>query len=501
MPTEVTDDLRLGRPQAVERLSALGFGDARSALRHVEVLTDGVTRRAALQRALLPSLLVALADTPDPDSALLSYRKVSDALGGTPWFLRLLRDGGEGDAPAVQRLARVLGSRYVADLLTRAPDGAALVADDRALVPKDAAALAQELGATAARHSDPEDAVRALRALRRRELLRVALADVLGVVDHETVMAALSDVSTGVVAAAVGACERAAATEGPVQAHVGVVVAGRTGGREAGYGSDVDLVAVHRPAPGASGAQAQRAAETLVSRVVGLLGRPGPDPPLRLDAQLRPDGRAGPLSTSLASLREYWRRAGQVWEAQALLRARGVAGDAGVLAELWSVVDPLRYPPGGIGDAGAAEVRRIKARVEAERAPRGPARRRHLKLGPGGLADVEWVVQLLQLQHAGSVPALRTTSTLEGLEAAAAAGLLDRGDAAVLAEAWRLTSRLRDTCTLVSGRVTEVLPDGGRDLAGVAHLLGYPPGPGPDAVLVHHADVTARCRSVVERVL
>ena len=123
-----------------------------------------------------------------------------------------------------------------------------------------------------------------------------------------------------------------------------------------------------------------------------------------------------------------------------------------------------------------AEIRRIKARVEAERLPRGADARRHVKLGRGGTSDVEFTVQLLQLQHAGTVPALRTASTGEALVAARAAGLIADADAAALETAGRTASRLRDAMTLWRGRATDLLPTDRRDLDGIARLMGYAPG-------------------------
>ena len=121
---------------------------------------------------------------------------------------------------------------------------------------------------------------------------------------------------------------------------------------------------------------------------------------------------------TLASYAAYYAKWSKVWEAQALLRADAVVGDEGVRERFTALVDPLRYPPEGIGDADVVEVRRIKARVDRERLPRGADPHTHLKLGRGGLADIEWTVQLLQLRYAGRVPALRSPRTLTALDAA-----------------------------------------------------------------------------------
>ncbi len=131
-----------------------------------------MSRSAAILRTLLPAMLGWFADAADPDAGLLSFRQVSDALGSTPWYLRVLRDEGV----TAERLARLLAtSRYVADLLARAPEAVALLADDAELRPRGLEALGGEMLAVARRNDDWEGAVAAARALRRRELLRIAL--------------------------------------------------------------------------------------------------------------------------------------------------------------------------------------------------------------------------------------------------------------------------------------------------------------------------------------
>jgi glutamate-ammonia-ligase adenylyltransferase len=202
---------------------------------------------------------------------------------------------------------------------------------------------------------------------------------------------------------------------------------------------------------------------------------------------------------TLASYRAYYRRWSAGWEAQALLRAEPVAGDAGLGAAFAAMADEFRYPDGGIDQAALTHIRRLKARMEAERIPRGTDPALHLKLGPGGLADVEWVAQLFQLRHARAIPALRTTRTLDVLAAVAAAGLLAAADRDVLAAAWLLAARIRDNLMLVRGRPSDVLPTSPPGLPAVARLMGY--GPGESRALLDDYRRTARrARSAMERV-
>ena len=473
-----SDAARLTPEAARARLEALGYHDPAGALRHIEALTSGLRRRAAIQRTLLPVLLGWFADAAEPDAGLLAFRQVSEALGETPWFLRLLRD----ETKAAERIAYVLASsRYAAGLLLRAPEAVAIFADDAELVPRGAAALRSEMMAAAKRHeTDAEAAAVAVRSLRRRELLRVAAANVLGLIGLAETGEALTAITTAsldaVLTAAIAKIE--AELREPLPTRFAVIAMGRYGGHEMGFGSDADVIFVHDPHPGLDAEGDRKASDA--GQAVGvelrrLLQIPAPDPPLLVDADLRPEGRQGPLVRSLAACRRYYERRAAPWEAQALLRAEFAVGDAALGADFIATADELRYPAGGIGEHAVREIRRIKARVEAERIPRGADRALHVKLGPGGLSDVEWTVQLLQLRNAGAVPELRTTRTLAALGTAVDAGLVAAADAAALSAAWQLAARIRDAIMLVRGRPGDTLPAKHDELTAVARLLGYKP--------------------------
>ncbi|MFM9135674.1 MAG: bifunctional [glutamine synthetase] adenylyltransferase/[glutamine synthetase]-adenylyl-L-tyrosine phosphorylase [bacterium] len=485
---------RLTPEAARERLEALGYADPAGALRHLEALTAGVSRRAAIQRTLLPVLLGWFAEGPDPDAALLGFRRMSDALGSTPWYLRLLRD----ESVAAERMARLLSSsRYVADLLLRAPEAVAMLADDGELAPRSRASLEAEVEAAVLRHDEAASAIAAVRGLRRRELFRISAADVLGLLREDAVMAALSDVAEASVSGGLQVALREVAGGEPLPMRFCVIAMGRFGGAELGYSSDVDVMFAYDPVPGGDEQAAATAALAVANELRRLLMVASTDPPLEIDADLRPEGRQGPLVRSLASYRAYYERWSSPWEAQALLRARPVAGDAGLAAELIAVVDPLRWPVGGVSDEAVREMRRLKARMESERLPRGADPTLHTKMGRGGLADVEWVAQLLQLRHAHAVPGLRTTSTLQALRVACEAGLLEPSDEESLERAWLLATEVRNAIVLARGTASDSVPSSGRDLALVAHLMGV--GATGD-LLEHYRRATRRARGVVERV-
>ncbi|WP_433510147.1 bifunctional [glutamine synthetase] adenylyltransferase/[glutamine synthetase]-adenylyl-L-tyrosine phosphorylase [Nonomuraea sp. CA-143628] len=492
-------EARLSTIAAAARLAALGYVDPNGALRHIAALTTGVSRRAAIQRTLLPVMLGWFADTPDPDAGLLGFRQVSDKLGTTPWYLRLLRD----ETAVAARMARVLGSsRYATGLLLNAPDAVGLLGSDEDLAARSPDALLKEASAAVSRHgSDMESAVAAVRALRRRELFRTAVADISGLMSIEQVGVALSSLNDVTIQAALDVAIGKVEVErrGALPTRFAVIAMGRLGGMESSYASDADVMFVHSPVPGASERDATDAAHAVANELRRLLALPAPDPPLLIDPDLRPEGRQGPLVRTLASYQAYYARWSSPWEAQALLRARFSAGDAALGAEFVAVIDDLRYPPEGLSDDVVREIRRLKARMEAERLPRGADPALHTKLGPGGLSDVEWVAQLLQLRFAADHPALRTTRTLEALRAAEGEGLLAAPDAAVLAAAWRFASRVRDALMLVKGRPGDSVPADVRERRLIARILGYPPE-GSEDFLDDYRRVTRRARQVVDRV-
>lgn len=502
-------ETRLSPRAARERLVALGYIDPAAALRHIEALASGVTRKAAIQRTLLPVLLGWFADSADPDAGLLNFRKVSDALGKTPWYLRLLRDEGA----AAENLARVLSAgRLAPDLLMRAPEAVALLGDGdggSGLEPRDRAHLDQEILAAVGRADDAVQAVAFARGVRRRELFRTAAFDIVGSYGTETQpveadQGALVDRVGGAVsdltAATLAGTLRAVVREGwgdTLPTRFAVIGMGRFGGHELGYGSDADVLFVHEPREGVPEREASDAANKVVSEMRRLLQVASSDPPLLIDADLRPEGKSGPLVRSLNSYEAYYRRWSLVWESQALLRAEPVAGDEELGRRFIDLIDPLRYPAEGLGDDAVREIRRLKARMESERLPRGADPTLHTKLGRGGLSDVEWTVQLMQLQHGWVEPGLRTTRTRAGLAAACAAELISGEDAATLDEAWVLATRVRNAVMLVRGRAGDTFPSDPRELAAVGRYLGYGPGHVGD-MLDDYRRTTRRARGVVD---
>ena len=537
------DEMTLTPRAAGERLAAVGYRDPAGAMHHIQALTEGVSRRAAIQRQLLPVIIGWLGEGPDPDSGLLSFRTLSEKIGGSHWYLAMLRDS----PVAARRLCHVLsGARWTTDRLAERPESIAWLDDDAELQPRDAAALREEACHILRRRSlhasdaaDPEhearEAMQAVMSLRSRELLRAALADSLDGLDPARTAAILTAATDAALEGALGIATALviarrdgarALADGPdergrwaaARADHAIIAMGRLGGAETGFASDADLLFVHRQRGGADGRAAVDAtagasetaaeaaaaeAEDVARTVVGLLAGARPYP-LTADADLRPEGRRGPMSRSLDSYREYYGRWARTWERQALLRARPCAGDEDLARAFTDLIDPLRRPREGLEPQALREIRRLKARMESERLPRGADPALHLKLGPGGLSDVEWVAQILQLSHAGTHPGLRTTSTIGALEAAARDGLIDAEDARRLTAAWQLATRVRAANVIGTGRDggarIDLLPSDPLEIRVVGRLLGLEPGRERDLEDLYRK--TARhARLVAERIL
>jgi glutamate-ammonia-ligase adenylyltransferase len=473
----------------------------------LRALTAGLSRRATLMRAMLPVMLPWLAEAPDPDGGLAALRTLAEALGDRAAFYGMVRDNPAG----AELLCAVLGSsRLLGDLLARHPELLTAMADPHRLAAasRSSAELTASASAIVARHTDAAAAWDGLRRFKRRELVRVAVRDLTGQVPVEQVGAELSALAQACLAAGLliamrEAGEGARSSGGlgvsppdPPPVRLAVLAMGKLGGTELSYTSDLDVLFCHEPAPGADPEVAARATDRVLKELLRGLSAVTPEGTcFEVDPNLRPEGRNGPLSRTLGSYRAYWDRWAQPWERQALIKVRPVAGDR-ELAERFREEATARVYPERLDRATAAEVRRMKARVESERLPAGADPKLHLKLGPGGLADVEWTAQLLQLRTGGARPEVRVQPTLAALDALVPVGALDPGEAAWLADAYRLCLRIRNLAYLVAGRPVETLPTDPVALERLARVMGEP---GRQRLLEDYRRATRRARRVVDK--
>ncbi|MCD4550206.1 bifunctional [glutamine synthetase] adenylyltransferase/[glutamine synthetase]-adenylyl-L-tyrosine phosphorylase [Schaalia sp. lx-260] len=492
------DEAALDRDAAKDRLSAIGYRDTEGALAHISALTRGTSRRATIQRHLLPVFISWLAAGADPDMGLLHFRTLSEHIGDSHWYLAFLRDSGV----AASRLCSLLpNSRWVADALCVLPEAVQMLDDDTLLLPRTRQQLDTEIQAVLTRHENPEKAITRIRSVRNREVTRAALADALDTIEAHR--SSIADACDALIAGALAVAEREEKqAKGVLHARVALVAMGRYGGAESSYASDADILAVHKSCSGATEEQATSCAVSLIQRVRSYLGQTGVGYPVNVDLDLRPEGRSGVMSRTVDSYREYYQRWACVWERQALLRARPLAGNPDLLQEFFEVINPIRYHMVP-SQQDVRDIRLLKARMENERLPRGIEPSRHVKLGPGGLSDVEWMVQLAQMRYAHECPAVRLTSTIPALNALRDEGIIDPEHAQIMCEAWSLASRIRAGNVLATGRMSgvklDVLPHGVKELVPLARLLGW--GAGQEKMLEEQwLRASRRCRDVMDSV-
>lgn len=506
------DALRLTPDAAKLQLAALGYKFPDRAFEHLTSLAAGTSRKARIQEILLPTLMGWLANTADPDAGLLNYRRLSEAAFDAAWFLRMLRDEGI----VGQRLMQILGtSPYAADLFVSAPEAVKLLSDG-ATGPKILATspgqVSKALVNSTKRHADPDKAVAVARSLRRAELARIAAGDLLGLMDVERICFELSTIWNAVLEAALRAEVRhwqisqdqdasPKNAKGKVlpPARIAIIGMGRLGGMELGFGSDADVMVVAEPAPGVEDSEAIAWAGGIIDRMRKRLAKPSGDPPLEVDLGLRPEGRSGAVVRTVASYERYYQQWGEPWEMQALLRAAFVAGDAHVAEQFFAAIDPHRYPASGVDAKTIKEIRRMKARVDNERLPRGADRNTHTKLGRGGLTDIEWTVQLLTMMHAHEYPDLRNPSTLQVLDVIGQHELISVSHVESLREAWLMATDARNALVLVRGKRVDQLPQPGTQLAPVAGACGFAPEDNQE-FLDAYLKVTRQARRVVDEV-
>ena len=462
-----------------DRLRVLGFRDVDRASRNLETLVTGTSRQAKLLRLLTPPVLRFLASTPAPDEGLLSFLRLGEALGGRVDALGALRE----NPPGVAFLARVLGSgRLLGDVLTHVPEQVSVIADPEHLgEPKERDRLVRE-AFSSLEWRDPDERLDGLRRFKRREMLDVSLRDLASQLDVTEVGTALSDLAE--------ACLEAALGESGLR--FAVIGMGKLGGRELNYSSDIDVMFVHE----GDTARAEKEAERLL-RSVGDVTPEGQA--FRVDAGLRPEGKAGALSRSIEAYLEYYERWARPWEHQALIKARWVAGDHDLADELLSAVRPKAFPE-HLSSEALRELRHLKIRMEKERIGRGVDPRRHLKMGPGGIADVEFAVQLLQRMHAHSNPLLQTTSTKTALSRLVREELIDERDADVLSDAYDFLMRLRNRAFFLIARPVDVLSSKPEELEALAIAMDFEEQPRQELEEAY-LRMTRRARRVAERII
>jgi len=446
-PTHGTD-----RAATEELLGGLGFAEPARSYEVLGRLVDPARRVGKVLAHLFPVMAPALALAPAPDAALVRLERVADAVGDE----RAIADLLASDPVAARRLAHVAGaSSFATDLLVADPLRIRGFSDSLLGAETDPAGdLVDAVARTAGRELTPRETGEALGAVAVRVI-------------REAVAAAEPDLPFAVIGM------------------------GKLGARELNVASDLDLLFVYE----GEGAAAMKRAGAFAEQVMRGIREAGWEP----DADLRPEGRNGPLARSIAGYLEYWERYAETWEFQSLLRARAVAGDPDLGRRFELNAADFAYPPDGLTIDRVADIRHMRERIERERVKPPEAAKFHFKLGIGSLADVQFAVEVSLMRHGGAHPEIRSRRTLEAIDRLAAARFLPGSVALDLGEAFVFCTDVKNALEMDRRLHAEAVPPAPADQTALARRLGYEEYP-RQSFIDDYLRVTRRARRAMERV-
>jgi glutamate-ammonia-ligase adenylyltransferase len=463
--------------QLPETLAAAGFADVPGAMKLVESLLHGsgfvhVSQRTKeLFSRLFPEVLASAQKVADPDAALRQFERFVSAYGSRGLLYEIMA----GNPRLVEMLLR-LGdaSKFLADALAQSPDLFDEVCRGGGLAqPKNPDQMWQELTAA---NGNPLDVAR---RWKQSELVRIGVEDVMELVDLERTHLELTDMAE--------TCLRFGLQEvRQGKLPFAVIGMGKLGGRELGYGADLDVLFV-----------GGKDAIGTATRLMDFMGRHTPAGTLfSVDPRLRPDGEKGALASSLDAHRDYYRHRALLWERQALTKARMVAGNAALGEKFIAMVQEIVYArPLTVGEAG--EIRQMRHRIETERGDQHHVEG-EFKTGPGGLLDVEFVVQTLQLRHGHEHSALRTAHTLAALGRLTALGLVDEEHSLRLRQNYLFLRRVESVLRRQENASVSRIPQDEREQLMLAKRLGFANGA---EFLKTYRQITRRTREVYEALM
>jgi glutamate-ammonia-ligase adenylyltransferase len=504
------DDPDLGRV-AEEQFRSADMGE------HIAVLArrpDGLLGALTRDRhpGLAEGVLDALASCADPEQAARYLRAYLGRFLAPAAYVNALGD----DRRALQRLVTAFGaSAFVGDAVVSRPEladvilfGGGAVSDPCAAVAAEIVHAEQSLAEDADADERQEAFIGALRAAKRRVTVEVAVADLAGTIFARDATRILADLADEVLGRAV----RYVFGDAPGFAVLGL---GKLGGRDIGYASDLDVIFSFEPEAAPDPEDATTYFVRGAQRVIRLLTEPHPaGPGYELDTRLRPSGSHGLLVTSLASFARYHGQplaglehgpgplvfsSGAPWERQTLLRARGIVGDPELLSRALAIAWRAAYEGGALA---ASEMQHLRARLEKEQG-REREGRYNLKTGHGGLLDIEFAVQWLQMQH-GADPRVRTADLGQALNALYSAGYLATAPYEIFGDGYRFLRQLEQRIVIRSGISSSVVDTRSASFAQLARRMGFQDGQGQRAsahLLARYKDVTDGVRTSYERIL
>jgi len=441
------------------QLTKVGFADVPAAEKTLDALWHGAgvghvsPRTQELFARLYPLILAAAAHVADPDVALARFERFAGAYGSRGLLYELFARN-----PKLVEMVFRLGdaSKFFAETLVQQPDLFDEVCRGVAL-------------------DEPLPFGTEVRPWKRAEMLRIGITDVLGMADIEQVHWQMTRLAEQCLQFALKQSRRQ-------KFPFAIIGLGKFGGQELGYGADLDVLFIGETVAGTK----------LAAAVIDFMSRATEAGKLfEVDARLRPDGKDGPLAGPVAAYRDYYRKRAQLWERQALTKARVVAGDAALGAEFMKVVHGWVYGT-ALTAAEAGEIHAMRQRIETERTAQ------ELKTGAGGLIDVEFLVQTLQLQHGHAHVQLRTAHTLAALNRLTALGVVEEADASQLRQHYLFLRRIESVLRRVENAAVSRLPTGEHEQGLLAKRLGFSDA---QSFLDSYRGATQRVRALSERLM
>ncbi len=469
----------------IQGLEKLGFADPPKAYANLLAVRDGEVyappspKRLKVMRTLGPALITEIAKSGAPDQALLNLSKFSQRIGGRTGFLTLL-----AEKPQTMRLLITLfaDSQFLTDLFLNRPELIdTLIRVDLTQIEKPKEAMLLELRGALESQADVEAQLNALRRYKTEEFIRIGLHDLGGAIALVPVLHQLSDLADvcleGVLDLTIQELNQKFGAV--AQGRFAVIGGGKLGGRELDYNSDLDLVFIYDAAEEIQtegGTQGQLPAHEyyvrLGQKLITYLSAPTEEGiAYKVDMQLRPSGKSGPLVCSLDAFRQYHKAGSQLWERQALIKVRYAAGALVLGKEIEQVAETFAYGQ-GLDEEGIGEIHHLRMRMERELAGEDETRF-NLKKGRGGLVDIEFLTQMLQLAHGHRFPALRRRKTLEALNALRDQHILTEAEYRLLFDGYLFLRRLDHRLRLERDQSIDAFEAEPARLDGIAHALGY----------------------------
>jgi glutamate-ammonia-ligase adenylyltransferase len=466
-------DEGLDREDVVSKLGEMGFANPEGAYENLMLLRDGPPHShfpdncRHLLRKIAPGLLANLSEVADPDAVLVNLDRFISRVGARASYYSMLA----GNPEAVRLLVVLFGqSPYLSSSVIRYPDLLDVIVGGTDLsVLKDSETMVEEVRGIILSSPSLEDELNILRRYRNGEILRIGLGDLLDVKDQITVNSELSTLAEVLVKASLSiALKEADGGEVPEEGSFAVVALGKMGGGEMNYSSDLDMIFIYE------GPESSREYYTKVAqKMIMVLTSPTEEGILyRIDMRLRPSGQTGPLVTTLDGFEAHHRERAMVWEQQAMTKARWVAGDERFRGRVSDLIEDLTYSR-SLGLGGLEEIVRVRGRMEEEIAREGTGDHYDVKAGQGGLVDVEFAVQIMQLAYGGAHQSLRTTNTVEALDALCEAGLVNEKQYTTLRRAYLFYREIENRSQIFQDRSDPRIPKDIRKARPLARRLGY----------------------------